>query len=327
MSLDRMLMRPGRDCPLDYRLPHKAFDGPAQFGCKTLYVVGGLYGNTYALDALEMLLADEPEARVVFNGDLHWFDRDPEIFRGLEDRVAPHVLLRGNVETELVRVEDSGTGCGCAYPEEVTELTVAWSNSIHERLCETFATLPLLRASVALRPAHALVEIAGRTVAISHGDERSLAGWQCSREALRSVDRQKELADWMAKRKIDVFATSHTCSPAALSWGSGAVINNGAAGIPNFSAERKGLVTRIASSPHPQALYRAQILGLYVEAISLDYEHVAFLQDFDRQWPSQSPAALSYRDRLLNGTDDLPSSALLGGFQECSVSTQKDPLS
>jgi hypothetical protein len=30
---------------------------------------------------------------------------------------------------------------------------------------------------------------------------------------------------------------------------------------------------------------------------------------------------------LLNGTDDLPSSALLGGFQECSVSTQKDPLS
>lgn len=172
-------MRPGRDCPLDYRLPHTAFDGPAQFGCKTLYVVGGLYGNTYALDALEMLLADEPEARVVFNGDLHWFDRDPEIFRGLEDRVAPHVLLRGNVETELVRVEDSGTGCGCAYPEEVTELTVAWSNSIHERLCETFATLPSLRASVALRPAHALVEIAGRTVAISHGDERSLAGLQC----------------------------------------------------------------------------------------------------------------------------------------------------
>ena len=178
-----------------------------------------------------------------------------------------------------------------------------------------------------MRPAHALVEIAGRTVAISHGDERSLAGWQCSREALRSVDRQKELADWMAERKIDVFATSHTCSPAALSWGSGAVINNGAAGIPNFSAEREGLVTRIASTPHPQALYRAQILGLYVEAISLDYDHVAFLQDFDRQWPSQSPAALSYRDRLLNGTDDLPSSALLGGFQECSVSTQKDPLS
>lgn len=327
MSLPSKLMRPGRDCPLDYRLPTKAFNGPAQFSCNTLYVVGGLYGNTHALDALEILLADEPEARAVFNGDLHWFDRDPDIFRRLENRVTPYVLLRGNVETELVRAEDSGSGCGCAYPQEVSELTVEWSNAIHELLCEAFATLPSLRASLALRPTHALIEVAGRTVAISHGDERSIAGWQCSRQALKLVDRQKELADWMAARKIDVFATSHTCSPAALSWSSGAVINNGSAGIPNFSGERKGLITRIASTPHPQALYRAQLFGLYVEAISLEYDHEAFLQDFDRQWPSQSPAALSYRDRLLNGTDDLPLSALLGGFQECSVPALKDPLS
>ena len=89
-------MRAGRDCPLDYRLTRDAFSGEPLFECDTLYVVGGLYGNRQALAALQRRLAAEPQARVVFNGDAHWFDRDPQIFQQIEQGLMAHLALRGN---------------------------------------------------------------------------------------------------------------------------------------------------------------------------------------------------------------------------------------
>jgi len=312
-------MTPGRSCPLDYQLPTDTFAGAADATCDTLYVVGGLYGNTQALEALQQRLLREPEAHVVFNGDAHWFDCHPPLFAYIEQHIAPHTLLRGNVETELGRSQEAENGCGCAYPAEVSEQTVDWSNRIHQQLSACVQQLPGMAATLAERPTTALIDVAGHRVAISHGDEQSIAGWQCDRDALRYADRQQQLADWCARNRISVLATSHTCSPAALAKEHWAVINNGAAGMPNFNNGCYGLATRIAAQPSLAALYRAQVGTLYIEAIPLNYDQSAFIADFDRQWPTDSPAALSYRKRITQGTRDQPLDALLGGFTQAST--------
>lgn len=310
-------MRAGRDCPLDYRLARDAFRGEPAFECETLYVVGGLYGNRQALAALQRRLAAEPNARVVFNGDAHWFDRDPQVFQQIEQGISAHLALRGNVETELGRADASGAGCGCAYPMEVDDAVVERSNAIQQELNKTVQGLPGMAGRLAARPSTALVSVAGQRVAISHGDEQSLAGWSCSREALNEPVRQQQLDSWFAEQGITVLATSHSCSAVALNLEHGALINNGAAGLPNFAGGRYGLLSRIATTPHPAALYRCQRDGLFIEALPLSYDHTAFLTDFDRQWPAHSPAALSYRSRVLGQLTDCPESALLGGFSLC----------
>lgn len=312
-------MKPGRSCPLDYHLPADAFAGDAAFACNSLYVVGGLYGNAQALAALERRLLREPEARVVFNGDAHWFDCDPALFAQIEQKLAPHTLLRGNVETELGRSQQSENGCGCVYPADVPEQIVAWSNQIHQQLSACVQQLPSMAEQLAQRPATALIEVAGQRVAISHGDEQSLAGWQCDRNALRQLERQHQLANWCTSNRISVLATTHTCAPAALASEQWAVINNGAAGMPNFNNGCYGLVTRIAAQPSLAALYRAQVGKLFVEAIALNYDQCAFVTEFDRQWPADSPAAQSYRKRITEGTTDQPLDALLGGFSLAST--------
>lgn len=308
-------MQAGRNCPLDYRLPADSFAGEPLFDCQTLYVIGGLYGNLQALAALEKRLAAEPEARAVFNGDLHWFDRDPVVFADIEARVAAHYLLRGNVETELGREGNNDAGCGCAYPDSVDDHTVSLSNQIHAQLCTTVAQLPGMAATLAARPATALVSVAGQRIAITHGDESSLAGWQCARDQLARSERQQALQEWMAAQQLKVLATSHTCGAAAICAADFAVINNGAAGMPNFDNGRYGVVTRIATRAHPSALYRAHLHGLVIEAVPLNYDQDRFISEFDRQWPPGSPAAESYRERILRGGADAPKAALLGGFE------------
>ena len=59
-------------------------------------------------------------ARLVFNGDFHWFGADPEIFARAQRQVLAHTALRGNVETELTAepvATDEDAGCGCACPD------------------------------------------------------------------------------------------------------------------------------------------------------------------------------------------------------------------
>ncbi|VXB47660.1 conserved hypothetical protein [Pseudomonas sp. 8BK] len=310
-------MRAGRDCPLDYRLTADAFRGEPLFDCAVLYVVGGLYGNRQALAAVQRRVATEPAARVVFNGDAHWFDRDPEIFQQIEQGLSAHLALRGNVETELGRADDSGAGCGCAYPMEVDDVVVERSNAIQQELNRSVQGLPGMAERLASRPSTALVSVAGQRVAISHGDEQSLAGWSCSRASLSDSARQQQLDAWFVANSVQVLATSHTCSAVALNLEHGALINNGAAGLPNFAGGRYGLLSRIAKTPHPAALYRCQRDGLFIEALPLSYDHPAFLADFDRQWPADSPATLSYRTRVLGQLSDRPEHALLNGFSLC----------
>jgi hypothetical protein len=80
----------GRMCPLDYYYDPALFARAPDFTAEVLYVVGGLYGNLAAIDALETLvLAEYAPVTIVFNGDFHWFDADHKWFNEVETRISP----------------------------------------------------------------------------------------------------------------------------------------------------------------------------------------------------------------------------------------------
>jgi hypothetical protein len=127
----------GRSCPLAYQYQPEALAQPAQLEADALYVVGGLYGNPAALQAVLERAADEPggPATIVFNGDFHWLDLDPEDFQAISEAVLGHHATKGNVEAELAAEgSDEDAGCGCAYPDYVGDDVVERSNQIIGRL-------------------------------------------------------------------------------------------------------------------------------------------------------------------------------------------------
>ena len=293
--------RPGRSCPRHYRYSPAVFSRAADLEAQSLYIVGGLYGNPFALEAV-LDLARRENATLVFNGDFNWFDVDSEGFGAINETVLRHAALRGNVETEIAG-EDAGAGCGCGYPDWVGEAEVERSNEILKRLRETARGHPDLRERLGDLPMHLVAEVGGLRVGIAHGDAESLAGWQFSQEALR--ERPERAEALLAGAAIDVFACTHTCLPVmqdfATPRGTALIVNNGAAGMPNFRDTRFGVATRIASAPSTQALYGARLGGTVVEAVPVRYDYEAWMARFDRVWPAGSPAALSYRKRIASG--------------------------
>jgi hypothetical protein len=313
---------PGRFCPADYRLGPQAFGAAEQFDAELLYVVGGLYGNTVALDALLALFDAEPTARkrIVFNGDFHWFDRDPAEFARIEAVTSAHQRLRGNVETEIARAGDEA-GCGCAYPDDVDDATVQRSNRILGELKRTAARSGFA-AALARLPMVARARVAQCRVAITHGDERSLAGWRLAHDRIDAAW-DDGLAQAMATMRADLIASSHTCAPVAASFegasGTLAAINNGAAGMANFAGTHHGLFTRIASPEvglprGARALYRARIAGAEVAAVALDFDLARWLERFERQWREGSDAHLSYHRRIVGSTTLSVEQAARGRF-------------
>jgi hypothetical protein len=297
----------GRLCPADYRYSASVFDRPAEVAADVLYVVGGLYGNLAALDCVERLAAQE-QATVVLNGDFHWFDAEPAWFAEIEQRVACHHATRGNVETEVARAHDIGVGCGCAYPVSVAEDVVRRSNEILAELRATAQGLPGTARRLAALPMHMVADVGGPRVGIVHGDARALAGWSFSREALAGPSALAALDAVRRAAKIDLFASTHTCLAALrdvhLPAGRVTIINNGAAGMPNFHGSRLGLVSRIATTPSPHPpLYGLVRDGLHVDAIPLDYDNEAFLGRFLARWPEGSAAHASYFQRIMAGPD------------------------
>jgi hypothetical protein len=80
------------------------------------------------------------------------------------------------------------------------------------------------------------------------------------------------------------------------------VINNGAAGMPNFAGEHSGLITRIGLAPGPHAArYGEQMGRLHVEALPVRYDHAAWEKQFIANWPAGSPAHISYYNRIDQG--------------------------
>ena len=104
----------GRICPASYSYSPATFARPPELRAEVLYVVGGLYGNRFALAEIERMAACETAGtQMVFNGDFHWFDADADSFARIDNAVARHTALRGTVETELAG-DDESNGCGCA---------------------------------------------------------------------------------------------------------------------------------------------------------------------------------------------------------------------
>ena len=270
----------------------------------TIYVVGGLYGNVQALEAIHQLAGrDAGAVRIVFNGDFHWFDVDDAGFEAIEREVSAHRALRGNVETEIA-AEASGAGCGCAYPADVSDAEVSRSNEILERLRETARRHPGSRARLAGLPMHLVARVGEARVGIVHGDAASLAGWGFAHERLDDPAHRRWLDSAFRDARVDAFASTHTCLPALRRFDHGVVANNGAAGMPNFAGTRFGLLTRIGRRPFrgPERLYGLVAKGAFVDALRVDYDHERWLGRFASHWPEGSPAHESYFGRMSRGT-------------------------
>ena len=129
-----------------------------------------------------------------------------------------------------------------------------------------------------------------------------MSGWGCSNENLKLVSRKKELDNWFKENDIDILATTHTCLAVVYDNGRNIVINNGAAGMANIKGETFGLFTRIAKNSHKKAIYSEYRDGLYVELVKVDFNIEKFKLWFEKVWPDDSPASISYKNRIINGT-------------------------
>jgi hypothetical protein len=299
----------GRMCPVDYRYSASAFNRPAELEAEVLYVVGGLYGNLAALDAIEALAATEctPPA-IVLNGDFHWFDAEPTWFATIETRAARHHAIRGNVETEVARAGDIGAGCGCAYPPDVDDGMVTRSNAILRELRDTASALPGVTERLRRLPMHLVARVGGLRIGVVHGDATSLAGWGFAHDALDRRSALPWLDDIHRTSGVDAFASTHTCLAAlrdvVLPSGRLTIVNNGAAGMPNFLGTRFGLISRISARPAPRpALYGIVRHNVHIDAIAIDYDTKAFAGAFVSRWPEGSPARASYWRRIVSGPD------------------------
>jgi hypothetical protein len=317
--------RPGRTCPLAYRYGAAALDRAADLEAETLYVVGGLYGNPFALEAVLRLARLEPDARLVFNGDFNWFNIDDAGFSAINHAVLRHTAMRGNVETELAS-QDAAAGCGCGYPDYVGDADVARSNAIMAALAATAARHPELTARLAALPMNLVARVGDARVGIVHGDADSLAGWGFGEEAIDPA----AVTAMFDSARVRVFASTHTCAAVAQVFdtaaGPAALFNNGAAGMPNFADSALGLVTRISTRAAPPAvrrLYGTEVAGLAVDAVALEYDHGAWVEAFDRLWPADSPASLSYRKRIVNGPAYCPAKAIRAGVRPAIPQAQK----
>jgi hypothetical protein len=326
----------GRSCPLAYRYQPEALAGPARLEADTLYVVGGLYGNLTALHAVLERADREPggPATLVFNGDFHWLDVAPEDFEAISGTVLAHHATKGNVEAELA-AEDDAAGCGCAYPDYVGDEVVDRSNQIITRLRATASRFPDLVRRLGDLPRHLTASVGGHRVGIIHGDPESLAGWRLALEAMEpgdpAVRRQTgwrgrattadELLDWFGRAGVDVFASTHTGLPYAQAVPDGRhhrlVINNGAAGLPNFAGTTHGVITRLSSDPRPPAdsLYGTGVAGLRGDALPVRFDHARWKERFLAQWPPGTPGHRSYFTRITRGTHLRPRQAARVGVR------------
>jgi hypothetical protein len=296
---------PGRVCPLRYRYGARAIAAARERPAETLYVIGGLYGNSQALASIEAMARAEPgPVTLCFNGDFNWFNVDDAGFRAINERVLRHDAIVGNVEAELEGTS-AEAGCGCAYPESVSGDVVERSNQIHARLKQTAARHPDLLQRLSELPMVARYRVGPVRVGVVHGDAESLAGWRF--DAARLDDAKDD--DWriaaFAQAAVDLFASSHTCLPATRRFdydGVKVIANNGAAGMPNARGTRFGILTRIgvSPSPHPR-LYGLSIHGAHVDALAIHHDDAAWQECFLDNWPPGSPAWLSYYERISKG--------------------------
>ncbi|HZD69887.1 MAG TPA: hypothetical protein VFA45_13560 [Actinomycetes bacterium] len=323
----------GRDCPLVYRYQPEALAGPSVLSTGTLYVVGGLYGNPAALEAVLQRARRERsgKATIVFNGDFHWLDVDPDDFRSISETVLAHHAIKGNVEAELA--SDRDAGCGCAYPDYIDDAVVERSNQIMTRLRATAGQFPGLVDRLGGLPRYLTAAVGGTRVGMLHGDPEGLAGWGLALEAMEPGDaavRQQrgwhgqpttlaQVEDWFRRADVTVFASTHTGLPYAqdflVAGRQRLVVNNGGAGIGNFAGTTYGVLTRLSSDLQPpsDSLYGISLGGLRFDALPVRFDSDWWRARFVAQWPPGSPGYRSYFTRITRGTPLQLEQAARGG--------------
>ena len=306
----------GRICPIAYRYGAEAIAMAPVKDAETLYVVGGLYGNHFALQTvLEMAAAEHSSVTICFNGDFNWFNVDEHGFKHINDIVLKHDALLGNVEYEF-RNEDVLAGCGCAYPESVAQDIVEYSNEIHVQLKTTARKFPQVLEKLADLPLFRRYRVGEQVISAVHGDADSLAGWAFDAAALRDAANAQSIRQNFERARTDIFASTHTCLPMLRRFdlparqGYGCVINNGAAGMPNFKNTSFGLLTRISRqiSPHTP-MYGMKQQSLFIDALPIHYDAQQWQKHFVSIWPEGTAAHRSYFARIMNGPDFLPMDA------------------
>jgi hypothetical protein len=206
---------------------------------------------------------------------------------------------------------EEGSACGCNHPEEVGDAFVERSNRIHARPRATAARFPdVLQRLSALPPMVARFRVGGCRIGVVHGDADSLAGWPFDAKALDAPENRAWLEAVFRAAQVDVFASRRTCLPALRRFPCGSVINNGAAGLLNFSGTRYGALTWIGVTPPVQeALYGGVCVGAHVHALPVAYDHAAWVTRFLANWPPGSEAWLSHYRRIVAGPEYLPENA------------------
>lgn len=306
----------GRVCPARYRYGAAAIAAAPEHGAETLYVIGGLYGNLPALDAIEAMAEAEPgPVTLCFNGDFNWFNVDDAGFCAINRRVLRHSFIAGNVEAEL-GADSADAGCGCAYPESVDGAVVERSNRIHAALKQTARRHPDVLARLEKSALAVRWRVGNLRIGVVHGDADTLAGWRFDAARLDDPAEREWQAAAFAAAEVDVFASSHTCLPAMRRFdfqGEKLVANNGAAGMPNFAGTGFGILTRIGlhASPH-EPLYGDVVRDVHVDALAVRYATKAWREMFLANWPPGSPAWLSYFKRIADGPDFRPQQAFPG---------------
>jgi hypothetical protein len=304
---DTAAIEPGRVCPLRYRYGPGAIARAPTRTVQTLYVVGGLYGNVPALNAIELMARMEASAPTLcFNGDFNWFNVADPAFTEINLRVLANDAILGNVEAELDSPQDDA-GCGCAYPASVDAGVVERSNRIHASLKATAHRHAELLRRISKLAMVARYEVGDCRIGVVHGDAESLAGWRFDVQSLDDPQQASWLRSMFAAAEVDAFASTHTCLPAlrrvALESGREAcVLNNGAAGMPNFAGDITGLCTRIGTTPSPHpVLQELRIAGAYVALLPVHFDADRWQEEFLAQWPPGSPAWQSYFERITRG--------------------------
>jgi hypothetical protein len=312
----------GRTCPLAYRYQPEALAEPVALSAGTLYIVGGVYGNPLAVEAVLGRAQRDPAGvgTVVFNGDFHWLDVDRVDFRAISQAVLSHHAVKGNVEAELASAEDGG--CGCAYPDYVDDAVVERSNQIMTRLRGTARGFPDLVGRLDGLPRHLTVAVGAQRVGIVHGDPDSLAGWGLALEAMEPGDaavRQQtgwrgqpttagRVAGWFRRAEVTVLASTHTGLPYAQDFTVDGrqrlVINNGTAGLGNFAGTTHGVITRLSRdpAPPPDSLYGISLGGLRCDALPVHFDPDGWRERFLARWPPGSPGHDAYLTRITGGT-------------------------
>jgi hypothetical protein len=211
-------------------------------------------------------------------------------------------------------------------------------------------------------PLYLNIELQGESITILHGDADSLSGWKFAAEAIEHMDEtlqpsseqeqeqeqvrvrvnecssqlhqidittKKELQTYFHQLNTSIVACTHTCLPVATTIPlkankTGILINNGAAGMPNFKNMKAGVITRIASEAHgpppgDSSLYKSvAVNGLRVDAMSVNYDWHAWLKDFQEPdaWPPRTAAYDNYWNRIQNGPDYAIHQAMRAGFSK-----------